>query len=246
MAMASMGWVGLVWAIFCGWAASSYCSNFIFRLPRKEYPFGRKPYCDACNALLQPKDLFPIFSFLLTDGKCRYCGSSVPLAYYLVELIYPLVFIALYFSYGFGDMFLLAALGFTALLVLAMMAYDSGYYSPMTLLFIAVLGVILQTMNGTALTEITIGALSCFIAAVFVHRIRTKAKEEIDLRTLPPYVWMMTAMGCWLTIPDALICAALWLSLKTLLGWIWQPKHPLALVTLCFAVSLSAIVLYRY
>jgi prepilin signal peptidase PulO-like enzyme (type II secretory pathway) len=241
-----MWWAGLVWALTCGWAVSSYASNFIFRLPRKEYPFGRKPYCDSCNALLQPKDLFPIFSYWQTDGKCRYCGSVVPISYYLIELIYPLVFLTLYLQYGFGDVFLVASVGLSALIILVMTSYQAGYFSAMTLLFFTAMGCLLRAAKMGDIMDIFISGFICLLMALFWYRYKNPSKDEIDLRVVPPYVWMAMAVGCWLPIPAAAVCILGWVVLWAVLRACCKPQYPMFLSTLSFALSIAEAILFQY
>ena len=139
-------WAGLIWAIAMGWAASSYASNFIYRLPRHEYPFGRTPYCGDCNAPLKPIDLAPVVSWLMTRGKCRYCGSPIPVSYFYVELVFPLLFGMAFVLYGFNDKYLLIVGTFSLLVVQAMMAYEDDYFSPGVTVFLAVLGLLVQAL----------------------------------------------------------------------------------------------------
>lgn len=51
----------------------------------KESFWGRS-YCPHCKKLLQWYDLFPIVSYLLLRGKCRYCHKSISKEYLLVEI----------------------------------------------------------------------------------------------------------------------------------------------------------------
>lgn len=43
--------------------------------------------CDHCHKSLTALDLFPIFSFLLLKGKCRYCQKKLSVEYLLVEVV---------------------------------------------------------------------------------------------------------------------------------------------------------------
>ncbi len=42
--------------------------------------------CFSCDHVLTVRDLVPLFSYLLSMGRCRYCGSRISLQYPLVEL----------------------------------------------------------------------------------------------------------------------------------------------------------------
>lgn len=47
--------------------------------------FWGRSYCRHCRKRLRWYDLFPLFSYLSTGGKCRYCGTSLKIEYLLVE-----------------------------------------------------------------------------------------------------------------------------------------------------------------
>ena len=36
-------------------------------------------HCDTCGHQLGTADLFPVISYIALGGKCRYCGSKVPI-----------------------------------------------------------------------------------------------------------------------------------------------------------------------
>jgi leader peptidase (prepilin peptidase)/N-methyltransferase len=42
--------------------------------------------CDSCGTRLGARDLVPLWSWLLSRGRCRYCDAAVPPFYPLVEL----------------------------------------------------------------------------------------------------------------------------------------------------------------
>lgn len=47
-----------------------------------------RSYCESCKHQLKWYDLFPIFSYLILLGKCRYCRKEISLEYPLVELAF--------------------------------------------------------------------------------------------------------------------------------------------------------------
>jgi len=65
---------------------------------------------------LAPRDLFPIVSYLLLKGKCRYCGQSFTARSMLVELAAGLIFVLALFTFG-ASWQLLAALIFCSLFI---------------------------------------------------------------------------------------------------------------------------------
>lgn len=61
----------------------------------ESFLIGRS-HCDFCHTKLRAKDLIPVFSFLFSGGKCRYCGHKLSWAYPLSEIFTSLVFILAY------------------------------------------------------------------------------------------------------------------------------------------------------
>ena len=92
-----------------GAAFGSFINVCADRLPENRSLTGPPSHCDSCQKRLRFLDLFPVFSYLFLRGRCRYCGSSIPLRVFLVELGCGLWTAFLYHYLG-----LTPALGFTA------------------------------------------------------------------------------------------------------------------------------------
>jgi leader peptidase (prepilin peptidase) / N-methyltransferase len=87
----------IVLLVILGAAFGSFFNVIIYRLPRKESIVLPSSHCPNCNKPIPFWLNIPILSYLLLGGKCRYCGEKIHWHYFLVELITPLVFLALYF-----------------------------------------------------------------------------------------------------------------------------------------------------
>lgn len=48
---------------------------------------GGRSYCPKCRHQLAWYDLFPVFSYIILWGKCRYCGKKISLSYPLTEVL---------------------------------------------------------------------------------------------------------------------------------------------------------------
>lgn len=76
--------------ILFGFLIGAFLGSFVLcmadRSLTKETFFGRS-FCPKCKKTLKWYDLFPIFSYLLLKGKCRFCHKKIPLEYLLVELL---------------------------------------------------------------------------------------------------------------------------------------------------------------
>lgn len=78
----------------------SFITMLSYRLPREENIISEPSYCINCNAPLKPLDLIPLFSWVLSLGKCRHCGFPVSIRYPLTELATGLIFVLIYFQKG--------------------------------------------------------------------------------------------------------------------------------------------------
>ncbi len=84
--------------IILGAAFGSFFNVLIYRIPRKESIAFPASHCPNCNRPIPFWLNIPILSYLLLGGKCHYCKAKIHWHYFLVELVTPLVFLALYFS----------------------------------------------------------------------------------------------------------------------------------------------------
>ena len=79
---------------FCG----SFFTLAVYRIPKKEDILIKHSYCPNCNHKLGFFDLFPIISYILLGGKCRYCGNRIRARYLILELLSGFTFLALAIS----------------------------------------------------------------------------------------------------------------------------------------------------
>ena len=93
-----------------GLAISSFLNVCIDRLPERESIVSPPSHCPACGRRLAPFDLIPLLSFILLRGRCRYCGAPIPWRVLLVESTTGLLFVLLWYRYGFSSWLLLATL----------------------------------------------------------------------------------------------------------------------------------------
>ena len=80
-------WVWVIGLLF-GATIGSFLNVVIYRLPRGlSLSNPPKSFCPNCKHSLGFLDLFPLFSYLFSGGKCRYCKQSFSSRYFWVELI---------------------------------------------------------------------------------------------------------------------------------------------------------------
>lgn len=69
----------------------SFLNVLILRLPEGQTLRGRS-MCFHCKHFLAYYDLFPLISYLILRGKCRYCREKISARYFIIELISGLLF----------------------------------------------------------------------------------------------------------------------------------------------------------
>ena len=97
-----------VYLFVIGSLFGSFSSVIIDRLQsNKKWIFTGRSECPKCLHKLWVKDLFPIFSYLSTGGKCRYCQQKISPLYPILELITGWLFFLIgYFMINTTQLFL--------------------------------------------------------------------------------------------------------------------------------------------
>jgi len=97
----------------------SFLNVLIYRLPKRESILFPSSHCPDCHHPLRVWDNIPIISYLVLKGHCFHCQSSIPIRYFLVELISALSWVVLYFKFGLSIDFVLQLVLISILIVCA-------------------------------------------------------------------------------------------------------------------------------
>lgn len=118
--------VEAVLVILLGLILGSFATAVAYRLPRgKQFITGRSK-CTNCQHSLGFFDLFPVVSWLLLMGKCRYCHKKFGMSYIFIEIGMALMLLLIYLQLGITiESALLAAL---SLCIVIMIAVDLEHY----------------------------------------------------------------------------------------------------------------------
>jgi prepilin signal peptidase PulO-like enzyme (type II secretory pathway) len=196
---------GLIFMLILGPAVGNYACSVVYRLPRGQTPFEKKPYCGHCGTMLQPVDLFPILSFLRTRGKCRYCGGEIRTTYFWIEVICLLMFIAGFLLLGMSQSFLLVTAFGVFLTILAFIDYHEGFISNFMLtLALAVVGLLRALNEHTVYPWFLGGFIALFLAAALWQLTR---KGKGTLSEVPRPVWLALLIGASLPGGYAIVAA---------------------------------------
>lgn len=90
----------LVVAGVLGLVVGSFVNCWAWRYVNGESVMRGRSHCTACGHALGVRDLVPVFSWLFSKGRCRYCGNKVSARYPLTELVCAAAFVCIVLVYG--------------------------------------------------------------------------------------------------------------------------------------------------
>lgn len=89
-----------IYITLLGLVLGSFFNVVALRVPAGESLLHPPSQCPKCSTRLGVRDLFPVLSYLLSGGKCRYCGTKVSPLYPLGEAATGLLFLWMYLELG--------------------------------------------------------------------------------------------------------------------------------------------------
>jgi len=83
-----------------GLCMGSFLNCLAYRICHNLSIVKGRSMCDHCGHVLGPLDLIPVFSYIFSGGKCRYCGKKLSSRYVFSEIITGLVYCVVVYRYG--------------------------------------------------------------------------------------------------------------------------------------------------
>ncbi len=87
-------------AAVLGLCMGSFLNCFAWRMTHGESVLHGRSHCTTCGHVLGPLDLIPVFSWLASRGRCRYCGERVSWRYPATELLCAAMYVSIVVRYG--------------------------------------------------------------------------------------------------------------------------------------------------
>ena len=160
-------------SLVIGLLSGSFVAGMSYRLPRgKDFVFGRSS-CASCGHDLHIIDLLPVFSWLITQRRCRYCEKPVSQRYVVIELVCGTLFLAASIALMSEDPARVAITWIMAIVLLALSVINIEHNSSSTGLVVsaALLSIIIVLYDGRSLLEAIIGAALALICALIFREI---------------------------------------------------------------------------
>ncbi len=89
-----------VFVFIFGSVIGSFLNVVILRTPLKQSIVTEPSHCFSCGNRLKWYDMFPIFSWLILRGRCRFCKAKISPRYMIVETITAAVYLLAYLRFG--------------------------------------------------------------------------------------------------------------------------------------------------
>ena len=86
-------------AALLGACMGSFLNCAAWRIVHGESVLRGRSHCDVCGHVLAPRDLVPVFSYVFSHGRCRYCGAKLSPRHAVGEAVAALVFVSLLLRY---------------------------------------------------------------------------------------------------------------------------------------------------
>ncbi len=101
--MASAVAIYLPFAFIFGASMASFLTVVMDRLPRGKSIVTPRSHCDSCKHMLPWYENLPIVGYIRLMGRCKSCGSPIPVHLFLNELLFAICFAMVFMAYFMVD-----------------------------------------------------------------------------------------------------------------------------------------------
>ncbi len=137
----------IILVFILGLIFGSFANVCIYRMPRNMSIVKPNSHCTNCNNFIKWYDNIPVLSYILLKGKCRNCGSKISLRYPLIEFICGLLFLSMFFLFGFSYMLFPFCLLIFCLLVITAIDFEFQIIPDEISFFLIIFGLLVSPFN---------------------------------------------------------------------------------------------------
>lgn len=172
----------LVLTAIIGLVMGSFLNCWAWRITHHESIMRGRSHCTSCNHVLGARDLVPLFSWLSTKGRCRYCGAKVSARYPLTEAFCAIMFVTIVLRYDIS-LEALEMLCFAGILLVLSLTDLDDYIIPngciiaaiaVRAVFIVASGLLYGTDIAAMFIQSLIGAAAVFVPLLLIVLVADK------------------------------------------------------------------------
>lgn len=93
--------IAIVLLFALGAVAGSVINVLTYRIEHKKPLMKGDIICDDCGTTLRAREIIPIISFIALKGECPYCKAKIPAREIVGEIICGLMFVVLFYRFGY-------------------------------------------------------------------------------------------------------------------------------------------------
>lgn len=145
----------------------SFANVCIYRMPRNMSIVKPNSHCTNCNTFIKWYDNIPILSYILLKGKCRNCNSPISIKYPLVEFFCGILFLSMYYLYGFTFMLIPFCIFVFSLLVTTVIDFEFKIIPDEISFMLIIVGIATSFFNlslGETIWQRVLGSFLGFLA----------------------------------------------------------------------------------
>ena len=236
-------WPGWLLVAVVGASIGSFLNVVVYRVPRQLSLMHPPSHCPSCGTGLGPTENVPILGWIWLRGKCRHCGTSIPIRYPMVEAFTMGLFLLCFAVWGRSWQSASAALLLSWLLPLALIDIET-YLLPelltrSALLVGLILRIVLPVLQGNGVAAIAPSLLDGIIGMT-VGILLLEMIGWLGLLVLGKEAMgggdgkLLAAIGMWLgwqavlvtLFVGCLLGSAIGIALKLLGGKRWEKPIP--------------------
>lgn len=188
--------IGLPIFTILGLLFGSFATMASYRIPRGEDLVIKPSHCPVCSHKLGIPDLFPVFSWLVSFGKCRHCHAKVSARYPLTELVMAILFAAIYLKVGVTVASLCLMGLAVCLVILSIIDLETLFIPNIILITILLLGIIYRYILGSEISGYVFSILLGFSVAIAFKGVLHICGKEFNIG----YIKLLVIFGFFLGI----------------------------------------------
>ena len=224
----------------------SFMGVLVHRIPAGRKVGIDRSACDACGHVLGVLDLLPLVNWIVSRGRCRYCGVTVSPFYPLIELAALGVVLWAWSVASGWQLWTTSILGWT-LLVLALINHEHFTLPGRLTAPLAVLGLVVAWLAApAALADHLIGLALGLCLGVGLTLLDGWSGGRLGLGRAAAFMFAMA--GAWLAWPGLVSFVIVWLVYAAVIALLgrgrqaWAGRIPGGT---CAALALWLVWLYR-
>ena len=211
----------IIFVILFGLCFGSFVTLASYRLPRAEGVVAGRSRCPSCKKTLHARDLFPVLSWLLSKGSCRYCHASISWRYPVIELLTAALFLIVYAVHGVSFASVLLMLMSATLVIMVVADLEHMIIPDEVHLALLVLALGYHAVMGTAPTQVAEGFAAMLMLGMLLHHgyYYLRGREGLGFGDVKFFAVAGIWLGLWPLLPFLLITGLL--GVMTGLLWRW-------------------------